>query len=89
MSISNKAIFSEPVFNSSAAFDYLWEELTIPVPYDDDWQRAEQILREEAERASSSADARRAMEEVRRSLLPGFPAGTTRATASAAPVRAR
>ncbi len=66
VSISNKAIFSEPVFNSSAAFDYLWEELTVPVPYDDDWQRAEQILREEAERASSSADARRAMEEVRR-----------------------
>ncbi len=66
VSISNKAIFSEPVFNSSAAFDYLWEELTVPVPYDDDWQRAEQILREEAELASSSADARRAMEEVRR-----------------------
>lgn len=66
VSISNKAIFSEPVFNSSTAFDYLWEELAIPVPYTDDWQRAEKILREEAERASSPADARRAMEEVRR-----------------------
>lgn len=66
VSISNKAIFSEPVFNSSTAFDYLWEELTIPVPYTDDWQRAETIMREEAERASSPEDARRAMEEVRR-----------------------
>ncbi len=66
VSVSNKAVFSEPVFNSSAAFNYLWEELSIPVPYADDWRRAEQILREEAERASSSADARRAMEEVRR-----------------------
>ena len=66
VSISNKAIFSEPVYNSSAAFDYLWEELTIPVPYDDDWQSAEAILREEAERASSSADAQQAIEQVRR-----------------------
>lgn len=66
VSVSNKAIFSEPVFNSSSAFDYLWEELVIPVPYDDDWRSAEGILREEAERASSSGDARRAIEEVRR-----------------------
>jgi small-conductance mechanosensitive channel len=32
VSISNKAVFTEPVYNSSAAFDYLWEELTVPVP---------------------------------------------------------
>ena len=43
VSISNKAIFTEPVFNSSAAFDYLWEEPTVPVPYDDDWRRAEAL----------------------------------------------
>lgn len=73
VSISNKAIFSEPVFNSSAAFNYLWEELAIPVPYADDWRRAEEILREEAERTSSSADARRAMEQVRRR----YPVGRT------------
>lgn len=66
VSVSNKAVFSEPVFNSSASFDYLWEELTVPVAYSDDWPRAEQVLREEAERVSSSADARRAMDEVRR-----------------------
>lgn len=66
VSISNKAVFSEPVFNSSAAFDYLWEELSIPVPYTNDWEKAEEILREEAQRASSSVDARRAIEQVRR-----------------------
>ncbi len=66
VSVSNKAVFAEPVFNSSATFDYLWEELTVPVAYADDWSAAERILREEAERVSSSADARRAMQEVRR-----------------------
>jgi hypothetical protein len=64
--ISNKAVFSEPVFNSSAALDHLWEELVLTVGYDDDWGRAEQILREKAERASSSAGARRAITEMRR-----------------------
>ena len=65
VSVSNKAVFSEPVYNSSAAFDYLWEELTLPVPYDDDWRLAERILREEAEHASSSVGARKAVEEMR------------------------
>ncbi|MFY9806582.1 MAG: hypothetical protein WCC65_08740 [Pseudonocardiaceae bacterium] len=45
----------------------------LSVPYTDDWQRAEEILREEAERASSPADARRAMEEVRRRYPAGRP----------------
>ncbi len=66
VSISNKAVFTEPVYNSSAALDYLWEELTLPIPYADDWHRAEQILREEAENASSSDDAQKAIEEMRR-----------------------
>lgn len=59
VSISNKAVFSEPVYNSSAAFGYLWEELTLPVPYREDWQRGERILREEAERTSASTEGPR------------------------------
>ena len=66
VSISNKAVFSEPVYNSSAAFEYLWEELTLPVPHREDWRLAERILREEAERASASAGAQQAIEEMRR-----------------------
>ena len=66
VSVSNKAVFNEPVYNSSAVFDYLWEELTVPVPYDADWRLAERVLREEAERASASAGAQRAIEDVRR-----------------------
>jgi len=73
VSISNKAIFSEPVYNSTAALDYLWEELTVPVRHGDDWRLAERILREEAERASSSQGARTAIEEMRRR----YPVGRT------------
>lgn len=66
VTVSNKTVFSEPVFNSSAAFDYLWEELVLPVRYSDDWRLAERILTEEAQRASASAEARHAIAEIRR-----------------------
>jgi small-conductance mechanosensitive channel len=66
VSISNKAVFNEPVYNSSAAFDYLWEEMTLPVPYQQDWRLAEHILREEAEQASASAGAQQAIAQMRR-----------------------
>lgn len=66
VSISNKAVFSEPVYNSSAAFDYLWEELSLPVSYREDWQLAERILHEEVERASASSGAQEAMIKMRR-----------------------
>jgi small-conductance mechanosensitive channel len=69
VTVSNKATFTEPVFNYSTVFEYIWEELTIPVPYRDDWQQAERILREEVERVSASEDAQRAM----RTMIERYP----------------
>lgn len=34
VAISNKATFTEPVFNYSAAFGFIWEELTLPIAFD-------------------------------------------------------
>jgi small-conductance mechanosensitive channel len=39
--ISNKATFEESVYNYSAGFGFVWEELEVPIPYDNDWRRAE------------------------------------------------
>jgi small-conductance mechanosensitive channel len=66
VAVSNKATFTEPVFNYSAAFEYLWEELTIPVAHDGDWERAEHILADEARRASASAGAQDAIQHMAR-----------------------
>lgn len=66
VTVSNKATFTEPVYNYSAAFDYLWEELSLPVAHADDWREAERILLEEARRASASAGAKAAMAEMTR-----------------------
>ncbi len=38
----------------------------MPVPYREDWRLAENILREEAERASASAEAQEAITQMRR-----------------------
>jgi small-conductance mechanosensitive channel len=61
VTVSNKTTFTQPVFNYSAVFEYIWEELTVPVSHRGNWQEAERILREEIERASASAEAQRAM----------------------------
>lgn len=66
VTISNKATFTDPVYNYSAVLDFIWEELTIPVSYDADHALAEQILLEEAERISRSEQANIAIEETRR-----------------------
>lgn len=66
VAISNKATFTEPVFNYSASFDFLWEELTVPVAFDADWERATEILQEEAVRVSASSGAATAITRMRR-----------------------
>ena len=62
--LSNKTTFTEAVFNYSAALDFIWEELTVPIPYGADWKLAEQILLEEAERISSGAEAQEAVRRL-------------------------
>jgi small-conductance mechanosensitive channel len=66
VTVSNKATFTEPVYNFSGSFEYIWEELTVPIPHDSDWRRAEQIMHEEALRVSSTIDAQLAIEAMAR-----------------------
>ena len=44
VTVSNARIFDEPVYNYTREFPYLWEELTIPIPYGADRRRAEQLF---------------------------------------------
>lgn len=63
--VSNKATFDEPVFNYSAMWSFVWQELMFPIGHDQDWRLAESIIAEEAERVSATDDAHRAMEAMR------------------------
>ena len=44
--VANSFVFKEPVFNYSADFHFLWEELTLPVHYSSDIALAEKIMLE-------------------------------------------
>jgi small-conductance mechanosensitive channel len=67
VSVSNKNVFTNPVYNYSSSFDFLWEELVVPIPYDADWRRAEAILAAAVASQTAGADARLAVERMRRS----------------------
>ena len=44
VTVTNDQIFSEPVYNYTRDFPYLWEEMMIPITYSTDAARVEQIL---------------------------------------------
>ena len=50
VTVSNAKIFEEAVYNYTREFPYLWEEMSVPVPYTADRDRAEHILLQAAER---------------------------------------
>ncbi len=43
--VANSFVFKEPVFNYSADFPFLWDEITLPVRYGSDWEYARETLR--------------------------------------------
>jgi small-conductance mechanosensitive channel len=68
VTVPNSKIFDEPIYNYSAEFDFIWEELTIPIAYRDNRQTAEQILLEVAQMHQVQIDglAVRDFEELKR-----------------------
>jgi small-conductance mechanosensitive channel len=50
VTVTNDKVFENAVYNYSRDFPYLWEEMSIPIAYKDNRQRAEEILLETARR---------------------------------------
>ena len=44
VTVSNAQLFNEPVFNYTRDFPYIWEEITLPIRYQDDRNKVEQVL---------------------------------------------
>ncbi len=68
VTVSNAIIFDEPIFNYSRDFPYIWEEMRLPVRYQDNRREAERILLEAARRHSVSTHdlSQSALEEMKR-----------------------
>ena len=72
MTVSNASIFDAAVSNDTRACPYVWEEISVPVPYTADRTRAEHVLLQAAERHSLALNELSALalqELQRRSLL--------------------
>lgn len=52
VTVSNKAFFDDPIYNYSKDFDYIWEEISVPLKYGTDWEKGRDILLEEVEKAT-------------------------------------
>jgi small-conductance mechanosensitive channel len=57
VSVTNDKIFENPVYNYSLEFPFLWEEMSIPIPYKADRSRAEAVLLEVARRHTEDISA--------------------------------
>jgi small-conductance mechanosensitive channel len=44
VTVSNAKVFDEPVYNYTRKFPYIWEEMSFPISYKDDWRKVEQML---------------------------------------------
>ncbi len=52
--VANSFVFKEPVFNYSADFPFVWDEISVPVKYGSDYRQARKILEEVALEAVGS-----------------------------------
>jgi small-conductance mechanosensitive channel len=46
VTIANQAVWSNPVYNYTQHWGYLWDEITLPITYESDWQRAAELILE-------------------------------------------
>jgi small-conductance mechanosensitive channel len=57
VSVANRYVFSDPVFNYTRHWAYLWDEIMIPITYESDWRRAGEIMLEHGREYSSHLEA--------------------------------
>ena len=68
VTVSNARIFDEPVYNYTREFPYLWEEISVPIRFDENHELAERILLDVAERRTISLSSlgQEALQEMQR-----------------------
>jgi len=69
--VPNQKVFTEPLANYTAQFEFVWHEVPILVTFDSDWRKAKALIAEVAERevGSWTEEAERSMREASRKFL--------------------
>jgi small-conductance mechanosensitive channel len=55
VTVANSRVFDEPVYNYTRDFPFIWEEMTIRLPFGEDHERAEQIILDAVRRHTTDA----------------------------------
>ena len=71
VTVANRVVFSDPVFNYTQHWPYLWDEITIPITYNSDWRRAGDLLLEHGREYTAHLQAQ--AEAQLRSLRDAYP----------------
>src|SRR5207237_6263668 len=56
VTVTNDKVFDEPVYNYTREFPYIWDEINLPVKYDDDYSMVEKILIDSARQHALTHD---------------------------------
>jgi small-conductance mechanosensitive channel len=65
VTVTNDKVFDEPVYNYTHEFAYIWDEMTIPVHFNQDFAKAERIILDAARNHARTAE-RLGRREVKR-----------------------
>ena len=57
VTVANRMVWVSPVYNYTRHWGYLWDEITLPITYESDWQRAAEIMLEHGQRYTEEMQA--------------------------------
>jgi len=57
VTVANRMVWVSPVYNYTRHWGYLWDEFTLPITYESDWQRAAEIMLEHGQRYTEEMQA--------------------------------
>jgi small-conductance mechanosensitive channel len=57
VTVANRMVFAEPVVNFTRYWNYIWDEITVPVTYESDWQLATEIMLDHGEEYTADLQA--------------------------------
>ena len=57
VTVANRVVWTNPVYNFTQHWGYLWDEITLPITYESDWQRATELMLEHGQRYTKELQA--------------------------------
>ena len=57
VNVANRAVWTHPVYNFTQHWGYLWDEITLPISYESDWQRAAELMLEHGQTYTAELQA--------------------------------